>query len=171
MDPNGDKLSYRLYLRGVGQQEWKLVEEDLEQTSALWDTETMPEGLTLLKLVASDHPDNPDDRAFASERISSPFAIDNSPPLVEIEARQEGDSLRVEVEFSDRISPVYKAQYSVDYAERDYQIEALDSLFDSRRERAHFTIAGLSPGEHVIAVQAWDERENIGAQQIVVQIK
>ena len=171
MDPNGDKLSYRLYLRGVGQQEWKLVEEDLEQTSALWDTETMPEGLTLLKLVASDHPDNPDDRAFASERISSPFAIDNSPPLVEISARHEADNLRVEVEFSDRISPVYKAQYSVDYAERDYQIEALDSLFDSRRERAHFTIAGLSPGEHVIAVQAWDERENIGAQQIVVQIK
>jgi hypothetical protein len=171
MDPNGDKLSYRLYLRGIDQREWKMVEEDLEQTSALWDTETMPEGLTLLKLVASDHPDNPDGRALESERISPPFAIDNSPPLVEIEARQEGDSLRVEVEFNDRISPVYKAQYSVDYAERDYQIEPLDSLFDSRRERARFVVAGLPPGEHVIAVQAWDERENIGAQQIIVQIK
>jgi len=171
MDPNGDKLSYRLYLRGVDQREWKLVEENLEQTSALWDTETMPEGLTLLKLIASDHPDNPDDRALESEQISAPFAIDNSPPLVEIEAQQEGGSLRVEVEFNDRISPVYKAQYSVDYAERDYQIEPLDGLFDSRLERARFVVAGLPPGEHVIAVQAWDERENIGAQQIIVQIK
>ena len=170
-DPNGDELAYRLYLRSVDQQEWKLAEEDISQTSLLWDTATMPEGVTLLKLVASDRPDNPRSQALENERVSPPFAIDNSPPLVALKTTREGSELRVDVEIEDRISPVYKAEYSIDYGDAVHQIGPLDGLFDSRRERARFTVADLPPGEHVIAVRVWDELDNVGTAQVIVPLR
>ena len=169
-DLNGDELSYRLYLRGVDHQEWKLVEESLSQNSILWDTETMPEGMTLLKLVASDHPDNPEGEALESERLSPPFPIDNSPPRVELRVQGKG-KLTIEVEIHDTVSPVHKAQYSVDYSDQVHQIAPLDGLFDSREEKARFVVEGLPAGEHIIAVQVWDALENVGTRQAIVQVK
>ncbi len=40
----------------------------------------MPEGMTEMKLVASDHPDNSAPGALRDERVSEPFLLDNSPP-------------------------------------------------------------------------------------------
>ncbi len=170
-DPNEDELVYDLYLRGEGQKEWKEAHSNESQTSLIWDTATMPEGWTQLKLIASDRADNPPDQALYSERISAPFAIDNSPPRVELTARWEGGEIVVEVELNDRISALSKVQYSVDYGDDEYRVAALDGIYDSRREKARFAVKDLLPGEHVIAVQAWDTLDNIGAQQVVIQVK
>lgn len=170
-DPNEDELLYDIYLRGEGQKEWKEAHKNEGQVSLLWDTATMPEGWTQLKLVASDRADNPPDQALHSERISAPFAIDNSPPRVELTARHEGGHIVVEVELSDRISALSKVQYSIDYGDDEYRVAALDGIYDSRREKARFTVKDLPAGEHIIAVQAWDVLDNVGAQQVVVQVK
>jgi hypothetical protein len=170
-DPNEDELIYDLYLRGEGQQEWKKAKSNAAQNSLLWDTASMPEGWTQLKLVASDRIDNPRDEALQSERISEPFAIDNSPPHIELKTARQGDSIVVEVELNDRISTLRKAQYSIDYGDEEYRIAALDGIYDSRSEKTRFIVEGLEQGEHVIAVQAWDALGNIGAQQVVVFIK
>ena len=169
-DFNNDKLSYDLYLRGPDQKEWKRVEEDFEQTSLIWDTETMPEGTTWLKLIASDRPDNAPDQALASERVSAPFAIDNSPPEVSLQIQREKE-IHVQAEFSDRISPLARAQYTIDYGVQVHQIAPEDGIFDSPREMARFVVADLSPGEHVLSVQAWDHLDNVGVQQVVVEVK
>ena len=169
-DPNGDELTYSLYLRSVGQKQWKLAKEGLTQTSVIWDTETMPEGPTLIKLVASDRPDNPDRDALESERINQPFPIDNSPPIIVLRSGGEGGTI-IEVDIEDSITPVRKAQYTIDYGERVHQIAPADGVFDSRVETAHFTLTDLPPGEHVIAVQAWDQLDNIGAQQLILHAK
>ena len=169
-DPNGDELSYSLYLRSAGQKEWKLAKKDLTRTSVVWDTESMPEGPTLIRLVASDRPDNPDTDALESERISQPFPIDNSPPAIVLRSGGEG-GLTIEVDIEDSITPVRKAQYTIDYGERVHQVAPSDGVFDSRVESAHFTLTDLPPGEHVIAVQAWDQLDNIGAQQLILYVK
>ncbi len=170
-DPNEDELVYDLYLRGEGQSEWKKAKSNAAQNSLLWDTANMPEGWTQLKLVASDRVDNPRDEALQSERISEPFAIDNSPPRVALKVVRDGDSIVVEVQLDDRISALHKAQYSIDYGDEEYRIAALDGVYDSRSEKTRFVVEALEPGEHVIAVQAWDALGNIGAQQVIVQIK
>ena len=170
-DPNGDKLSYSLYLRGADQRQWKLAEEHITRTTLLWETETMPEGLTQLKLVASDNPDNPVDQALQAERVTAPFAIDHSPPSVELEASQRGGNLRISASFADRITPIKKAQYTVDYSDHPRLMAAADGLYDSRREKAAVTVEGLAPGEHIIAVQVWDQLDNIGVAQLVVEVE
>jgi hypothetical protein len=169
-DPNGDDLSYDVYLRTLDQQEWKLAEEDISQNSILWDTETMPEGMTLLKLVASDRPNNGEGETLSAERIAGPFAIDNSPPEITAKAKVARDVV-VDLILRDRISPVRKVQYSVDYVDRVVQVVPRDGVFDSTEEHARFTVSGLAPGEHVIAIQAWDALDNVGTQQIVVRQK
>ncbi len=169
-DPNEEELLYDLYLRGEGQKEWKMAHENEERTSLLWDTATMPEGWTQLKLVASDRGENPPEEALSSEHISPLFAIDNSPPRIEITARVKGGDVSIELDITDRISDLKKVQYSVDYGDDEYPIAAADGLYDSRREQAQCTVAGLAPGEHIIAVQAWDALDNIGTEQIIIQI-
>ncbi len=166
-DPNGDELSYSLYLRSIWQKRWKLAKKDMTQTSVVWDTESMPEGATQIRLVASDRPDNPDNEALESERISRPFPIDNSPPVIVLRSGGEG-GMTIEVDIEDSITPVRKVQYTIDYGESVHQIAPLDGVFDSRVETARFTLTDLSPGEHVIAVQAWDKLDNIGAQQLIL---
>ena len=169
-DPNGDDLSYDVYLRSLDQREWKLAQEDIPQNSILWDTETMPEGMTLLKLVASDRPDNGEGETLSAERVAGPFAIDNSPPVITAKAKVDRDVV-VDLTLHDRISPVRKVQYSVDYVDQVRQVPPLDGVFDSTEERARFTVSDLAPGEHVIAIQAWDALDNVGTQQIVVRVK
>ena len=170
-DPNEDGLVYDLYLKGENQRAWKLVEENIAQTSIVWDTESMPEGQTQLKLVASDRMDNPAAERLRDERESAPFAIDNSPPILTLDAQTSADGAVVEVAISDRISAVQKAYYTIDYDQQQHPIAPLDGVFDSRGEKARFAVEGLAAGEHVIVVQAVDALDNIGVRQIVVQIK
>ena len=170
-DPNEDQLVYDLYLRGEDQREWKLGEANLLQTSVMWDTETMPEGWTRLKLVASDRADNPADQSLSVERECVPFAIDNSPPVIELETHITDGEVVVEMAVSDRISAIQKAHYTIDYDDERHPIAPLDGIFDSTNEKARFTVAGLEPGEHVIAVQILDALDNLGVRQTVVEIK
>ena len=170
-DPNGDELVYDLYLKGEDQRAWKLVEENIAHTSVLWDTESMPEGQTQLKLVASDRMDNPAAERLRDERESAPFAIDNSPPTVALDAQTSADGAVVEVAISDHISAVQKAYYTIDYDKQQHPIAPLDGVFDSRSEKARFAVEGLAAGEHVIVVRAIDALDNIGVRQIVIQVK
>ena len=59
-----------LYLRGEGQTEWKEAHSE-ERTSLLWETATMPEGWTQLKLVALRIAERPTEEALSSEYISA----------------------------------------------------------------------------------------------------
>ena len=169
-DANGDELSYNLYLRGRDQEEWKLVEENASRTSLIWDTETMPEGMTEMKLVASDHPDNSAEGALSDERVSDPFLLDNSPPSIRVELVGENPP-RVKIEIDDRISPIQRVQYTVDYGDRVYPVDSLDGIFDGLHEESQFVLEGLAPGEHVISVQAWDLLGNVGVEQLILYVK
>ena len=169
-DANGDRLSYSLYLRGGDQEEWKLVEENSARNSLIWDTETMPEGMTEMKLVASDHPDNSAPGALTDERVSEPFLLDNSPPSIRVELSGESPP-KVKIEIEDRISPIKRVQYTVDYGDRVYPVDSHDGIFDGLHEESEFVLKGLAPGEHVISVQAWDRLDNVGVEQLIVYVE
>jgi hypothetical protein len=42
---------------------------------------------------------------------------------------------------------------------------------DGKQESYEFTVNGLSPGEHTIAVRVYDRFENVGSGKALVQIK
>jgi hypothetical protein len=43
-------------------------------------------------------------------------------------------------------------------------------ISDSKTEAYEFTVRGLAPGEHTIAVRAYDKFENVGAGKTVITV-
>lgn len=81
-DPDGDQLTFSLYFRGEGETLWKLIAKELTTGSYNWQTDAVPDGTYTVKLVASDAPSNPGDRALSAERVSATFVVDNTPPRI-----------------------------------------------------------------------------------------
>ena len=171
-DDNDDDLRYAVYFRGESEHEWKLLKDNLDQKFYSWDTTTMPDGAYYLKIVATDSPSNPPALALITERESERFVVDNTPPAVEhFEAIVPMDgsgshvSVRVIVKFASRdaTSSIERAQYSVDGG--DWILVApVGGISDALEEHYEFTVtAGSSPGEHTIAVRAYDRFENVGS--------
>jgi WD40 repeat protein len=177
-DDNDDELRYSVYFRGENANEWLLLKENLEQRFYSWDTTTMPDGAYYLKIVASDAPANPPAIALKSERESERFEVDNTPPKIEkLEASPAGTDadkskgVNYDVRFAaeDPSSSIERAQYSVDGGEW-VLVAPAHGISDNRTETYEFTARGLSPGEHTIAVRAYDRFENVGSGKTTIHV-
>jgi hypothetical protein len=178
-DDNDDDLRYAVYFRGENEREWKLLKDNLDQKFYSWDTTTMPDGAYYLRIRATDAPSNPPDLARDTVRESERFVVDNTPPVIEhLEAAvwiTKGTQSFVKGELTalqsssvkftarDATSSIERAQYSVDGG--DWILVApVGGISDALEERYEFTLTvGLSPGEHTIAVRAYDRFENAGS--------
>ena len=175
-DDNDDDLRYSVYYRGENEREWKLLKDKLDQKFYSWDTTTLPDGAYYLKIVATDAPSNPPALALKTERESERFEVDNTPPVIEhLEAAPSvslGGSLAassVIVKFTarDSTSSIDRSQYSVDGG--DWTLLApTGNVSDSPNENYEFAVSGLAPGEHTVAVRAYDRFENVGSAKITV---
>jgi outer membrane protein assembly factor BamB len=177
-DDNDDELRFAVYFRGENEREWKLLKENLEQKFYSWDTTTFPDGAYYLKIVASDAPSNPPAVAQKTERESERFTVDNTPPVIEhlepMVAVTRGGSpafFSVITKFTarDATSSIERAQYSVDGGEWTLAAPA-GGISDAPEERYEFTLTGLAPGEHTIAVRAYDRFENVGGAKITFPV-
>jgi hypothetical protein len=176
-DDNEDELKYTVYFRGENQKDWLLLKDNLEQKFYSWDTTSMPDGAYYLKIVASDAPSNPPDQALKAERESERFEVDNTTPAIgKIEAKPAGmnadRSAGVAYDFqftaSHPTSSIEKAQYSMDGGEW-ILLKPVSGISDYKTETYSFTVRGLAPGEHTIAVRAYDRFENVGSAKTTVQ--
>jgi hypothetical protein len=167
-DPDGDKLEYKLTYRGVGEKEWKLLKDELTTTTYTWDTETVPDGEYELRIVASDSPANPPDKAQTAEKISEPILIDNTRPTVEsLKATPAGDGQwKIRGKAIDAVSIIVEIQYSVD--SKDWvAVDPGGGIFDSKSAEFEFTVKKLDKGEHTVAVKATDAAGNRGVGKVV----
>ena len=171
-DENDDDLRYAVYYRGENEREWKLLKDNLDQKFYAWDTNSMPDGAYYLKIVASDAPSNPPALALKTERESERFEVDNTSPVIEELKTAHSDSqlgkmgLNVvhSIHFTarDAFTAIDRAQYSVDGG--DWILVApTGKISDALEEKYDITLNGLAPGEHTIAVRAYDRFENVGS--------
>ena len=170
-DDNDDELRYSVYFRGENQRDWLLLKDNVEQKFYSWDTTTMADGAYYLKIVAMDAPSNPPSLALKTERESERFEVDNTPPTIEkVEAsatgmnadRAHGASYDVSFTASHPTMSIEKAQYSLDGGEW-IPLAPTSGITDYKTEKYAFTVSGLAPGEHTVAVRAYDRFENVGA--------
>ncbi len=168
-DPNGDALVYDLFFRGREEQNWKLLKEDLPSSSYSWDSNLFPDGIYRLKVKVSDRPDNPEQLAMGSERISDPFVVDNTGPKVKVQGKKgENGRYRISGQVSDELSPIAELSYSLD-AEDWKPLTVSDEVFDDTREEFSFLTGQLSPGEHTIVIRARDMAGNVGVGKTVMK--
>jgi hypothetical protein len=172
-DADGDRLEVNLHAQREGSPRWiPLIENEvLEKAEANWDTSGLPDGTYRLRLVLSDAPDTPPERARDATHFTGPLRVDNTAPHVTVRARVAGDRLLVEGEAVDqpggRIAAV---RVSVDGGPWRV-MSAADGLMDEARERFEASLASPGTGPHDLVVQARDAEGNVGAGATVVQIR
>jgi len=171
-DDNGDDLTYSLFLKGDSEQVWRLLKDGVTEKAYSFDQTLLPDGGYQLKIVASDAPSHTPADALTSDRISERFEVDTTPPVLNgLAAREDTPCTKspcaahVTFDAEDAMSPVVKAEYSLDAGPWQY-VEPVGQLSDSLREHYDFTIPASAfngkTGEHLLTVRAYDRHENIG---------
>jgi hypothetical protein len=170
-DDNDDDLVFTIYYRGEGEKNWRVLKDKVTQKFYSWDTTTMPDGAYVLKIVASDSPSNPLAEALGSERESDRFVIANTPPKIEnLRAKAIDSGADTSFEATSTSGAIAHAEFSVDAG--DWQVVfPVGLLSDAPKESYNFRVAGLSAGEHTIAVRISDEFENAAVAKITFRVE
>ena len=167
---DGDELVYRLYFRQEGESNWKPIggPDPLTRTEYDWNTESIPDGNYLVKVVASDERSNPREDALEHALTSAPFLVDNrKPELVDLKVAYPYASGRAH----DSFSAISELAYSIDGG--DWQPFApRDGIFDDPNEEFSVKLPGkLAAGTHSLAVRAVDAADNVGAVQTTFHVR
>jgi sugar lactone lactonase YvrE len=179
-DDNEDELRFSVYFRGENETDWKLLKDKLEQRFFSWDSTAMPDGAYYLKIVATDAASNPPDQSLTTERESERFVVDNTPPTIhDLQAgafgrmldqgRDPKDTVVVKFAARDATSSIERAQYSVDGGDW-IMVAPVMGISDAPEEHYQIMLEKLPPGEHTIAVRAYDRFDNVGSAKTTVTI-
>jgi hypothetical protein len=167
-DPDGDRLLYSIYFRGEDEKEWKLLRATITENTLLLDGDVLADGRYYFRVIASDQLSNAANVARTDELVSSPVLIDNTPPVISLNApRRANDRLEVDADVVDQTSPLRRFEYSLD-AGPWTPVEAADGVTDSPREQYHIVIERLRAGEHLLVVRAYDTANNAGLAKVVI---
>ena len=171
-DSNGDTMQYSLYFRTGVKAPWILLKEKLTDTHFDWDTRTVADGRYEVKVIASDATSNPPGQGKVGTRVSNPFMIDNTAPVLgDVKSSVKGTALTIAAKAVDRTSIVSAIDYAVD-SNSDWQmVLPSNKMFDSPEESVNFTIRGLSAGAHQITLRATDGRGNQAFETVLVTIE
>ncbi len=166
-DPNKEPLMYTLALRGAGEQQWKILQEEWKETNYFLDTTSLPDDSYVIKVIASDRPNNPPDMALEGERVSEWFEVDNTPPTVSIALNQEqqDNTVFLTVIAQDDFSRLKHAEYAVD-GDEWLLIFPDDLVTDSRDEKYSISLSELEKGNHVLTFKTTDLFDNTGVGRI-----
>lgn len=171
-DPNGDQLSYDLEYRSDGSDRWLPLADGLTATRHQWDTRLVPDGRYVVRLTATDRPDNTPSMEQTAARDSDPIQIDNTQPDLEgLQHQVNGDQVTISGIAVDATSTITSIHYVVDGEEPWQSVLPKDMIFDSTREAFSVTIDELELAEHVVALRVIDARGNARHTHVFVRIQ
>jgi hypothetical protein len=146
------------------------LKRDVEDSFYSIDSDTLPDGTYVVRVVANDGSSNPLSIALNGELESQPFSIDNTPPAVSMAQQSlERNRVRVAIDVVDPTSTLNQAEVSVDTGVWR-PVFPNDGIVDSTSESFIWVSGDLSSGEHVIAFRIYDENDNVGMGKLVVRV-
>jgi hypothetical protein len=168
-DVNGDALEFKLEYRGVNERAWKLVKDHLRDNRFSWDATGWAEGRYVLRVTASDEPDNYAADALSATLESEPFLIDNTAPVIEpLEARLEGATLVIRFTAADALSDLDSAEYSINGAAWR-PARPTTGITDSPRHDYVVEAPAGAGDEWTVAVRVSDAMENQAVRKVTVR--
>ena len=166
-DSNGDALVYEVAYRALGDEQWRVLRKGVADPVLAWDTTAMPDGRYLVRVTASDAPDNPPALALAGEKDSASFEVDNSPPTLRA-SLVPGTRDRIRATARDHGSRIRRLEFSLD-AGRWQEVHPVDGINDSTEETYEFSVqTSESPGPHVVVLRASDWLGNVATGRVDV---
>jgi hypothetical protein len=170
-DANADALVYSVSFRSGSRSPWILLKDKLKEPTFEWDTHSVADGRYEIRVVASDVAANPKGTGKTASRVSDPFVVDNTAPVIgDLKAQTNGNGATISFEAVDRTSTLANFEYSVDSSEDWQAVLPSDNIADGPDENVSFTASGLTSGPHQVAVRATDARGNRATATILVTI-
>jgi hypothetical protein len=167
-DPNGDSMVYTVEIRGVKENEWKLLKDKVAEKYTSWDSSAFPDGEYRLRVTASDAPSNPPADALTARMVSEPFVIDNTPPRISgLAATPNGGKIEVRWHAADALNNVARAEYSLDGGA--WTVAAPVTKLSDSPELDYELTLDAALGEHTIAVRVADDYDNQATDKVVVK--
>jgi len=168
-DRNGDTLEYAIYYRGINDQTFRLLKDKLRDTFYTIDGATLADGRYIVKVVASDGPDNPMGQKLSGERVSEPVDIDNTPPVVKAgQPLITRDSVRVVFTVDDAIGKIKRADSSLDGATW-VPVFPDDGIADGGHEVYTVELPVVASGEHTVSLRVFDSSGNVGTLSVTIR--
>lgn len=169
-DRNNDKLVYDVFYREIGETNFKLLKENLEETFYTIDGLALTDGRYIFKIVAKDAPSNPAAQTLSGERLSEPVEIDNSAPTLSPIGQPQitGERARAVFEATDAASRLVRAEYSVNGGEWR-EVYAEDGISDSPRERYTVEVPVRNAGEYTITLRVFDANGNVSSARVLAR--
>jgi len=164
VDPDSDAAAVNVYYRAVGAQAWVPVNREAPLTGAeyAWAIDGLADGKYQVKLEATDEGANPKETALKSERITRPFTIDNTKPVVAVAIAAAGTATGT---AQDAGSWIGKVEYRVDGGPWR-PVGAKDGMLDDPREEFTFALGELPAGTHIVTVRATDGDQNTAVAEM-----
>lgn len=169
-DRNSDTLEYAVYYRALNEQTFRLLKDKLRENFYTIDGAALADGRYIIKVIASDAPDNPPGQKLTGERLSEPVDIDNTPPVVKVTGQPQvtRDAVRVVFTVDDATGKIRKADASIDGAAW-LPVFPDDGIADSGHEVYTVEFGALAPGEHTISLRSFDSSGNVGTLSITLK--
>jgi hypothetical protein len=169
-DRNSDTLEYAIYYRALNEQTFRLLKDKLRDNFYTIDGATLADGRYVIKVIASDAPDNPPGQKLTGERLSEPVDIDNTPPVGKVMGQPQStrEAVRVVFAVDDVTGKVRKADASLDSAAW-IPVFPDDGIADSGHEVYSVDFGQLGPGEHTISLRTFDSSGNVGTLSVTVR--
>jgi hypothetical protein len=168
-DLNGDALEYKVEYRGEQEHEWKLLKDHVNENRVSWDATSFADGRYLLRVTATDLPDNYPDTALSASSESEAFVIDNTPPRIDgLSAKSENGKLVIRFHAADALSDMDSAEYSVNGS--DWKAARPVTGMTDAASLDYLVEAPLPKGsEWTVAVRVSDGNDNVEVGKIVVR--
>ncbi len=164
-DENEDRLLYIVSIRKDGESGWRLVKEGWKDSLFVFDTLSFPDGVYYIKLEASDLPSNPPGMELRAEKISQPFVVDNSLPVIKnLTVVRDRNNLEVAFAAEDSFSAIESAEYLVRPGEWRVVFPA-DGICDSKAENFKFRVPLPAGAENTITLRVADRHHNVGVER------
>ena len=161
-DENGDRLLYSISIRRDGENAWRVVKEEWQDSLFVFDTLSYPDGIYFVKLGASDLGSNPPGSELKGEKTSPPLVIDNSLPVVKsFTAARDGNSLDVAFQVEDSFSSIQEVEYLIRPGQWRV-IFPVDGVCDSLMESFKFRLPLPGNAENLVSVRVTDRHHNVG---------
>jgi hypothetical protein len=169
-DRNGDTLEYAIYYRGLNDQAFRLLKDKLRDNFYTIDSASLADGRYIIKVVATDAPDNPPGQKLTGERVSEPVDIDNTPPTVKVQSQPQisAEAARVGFVVDDVTGKIKKADASLD-GTAWVSVFPDDGISDSGHEIFTVDFGVLAAGEHTISLRVFDTSGNVGTLSVTIR--
>lgn len=169
-DRNGDALEYSVYYRALSEKTFRLLKDKLRDNFLTIDGATLADGRYVIKIVASDAPDNPPGKALSGERLSEPLDIDNTPPVVRVVGQPQisQNMVRLIFDVEDATGRVKRADVSIDGSPWSPTFPD-DGIADNARERYTIDLPLAASREQTVSLRAFDSSGNVGSVSFTVR--